>query len=620
MEKPPKPSDPNANIGSELSLDPDNRLRAAPAAAPAKPKGPAPAKPLDEVERALSILDGRHPDAVRVERETQAVLAQKKAVADARLRSERAQMRRRWLLRTGAAALVAVPVVFGAMTYRKRVAHDDAVAARLGPAVAPFAARGFVPVETRAQESVSLAATEPTCFVALSSRDPGDGAVIVDRPGGRLDGEDSVAWCTCGAEQATAHVRDSAAATGGLMVLRTAAPMLGGPHGFAFLDLRPRLVAPAGADCASDALDAWVEKGAQVRAKDTALDEELRSALARSGFTPVGSALPSLPFAIVPVPADSCVLATSASPRDVLGLRLKGGARPLEGVKGPVGLCASHAMSVTVWRDGPGEVVALRVAAGRIGGTHGLREAMPRLGLPNVVTWLSDDDLEWDAAATLRSSGILAAEITGSTDGRPVKEARIVALSIAGATVLNDPPRAVAAASPAADKSYACDVPLSATIRSAVCVQSIELPWRTVGSTGKAGIAEAKLPFWMDGLAAVTEAKALEAEVLTMRLGRRLMADGFEPTIRDGVTEQGAGLVVHGRGGSDGLVAVQLSREAPWVSTCRGKTGDEWTLAGDPGVVSLAANAELELTCTPRAARDHRTVVFRRVAEKPPAH
>jgi hypothetical protein len=95
------------------------------------------------------------------------------------------------------------------------------------------------------------------------------------------------------------------------------------------------------------------------------------------------------------------------------------------------------------------------------------------------------------------------------------------------------------------------------------------------------------------------------------------VADGFETTTMDGVTDVEGGALVTGRGGSDGLVAVQLSRESPWVSPCTNL--DPWTVGGDPAVVSLAPGAQVKLVCSPRAARDHRTVVFRHVPLKSPA-
>ncbi len=605
MSKPPKPSAPRPKIASGVSFvdEPDYRVPLDAGKPPPKAKS---AQPLDEVERALALLDDRHPDAIRVERETQAALAAKKAAADARARSDQAADRRLWLLRAAIAVAVIVPIVAAWVLYSRRADRAKGVLAALAPAVATFASRGFVPMAASrfADESIDLEVSEPTCFIAMASRAPGDGALTVERPAGRLEGEGSIGWCTCGAEAATVRLRDPS--TGGLAVLRAGAADLGGSHGLFFLDPRPHVVA-APLDCGREALDAWIDKAAAVRAKDDALDEELRATLGRAGFAIAGSAPATLPFAIVPGAADSCALAWSSVPRDVLSLRLRGGARPLEGVTGALGFCGSRAESVTVWREGVGELVVERVSASRVGGTHGLREAPPRLGLPGAATaWVSEDDLAWDATAALRASGTLPAEISVSTDGQPVKKARIVALSIAGATVLADAGR---------DAGYACEPTLGPTSRSAVCVQSAALPWRTVGAIGKAGIAEGTLPFWMEAVEGAVDPRALAAQLNVLKLGRRLLMDGFEATTRDGVTEVEGGALVTGRGGSDGVVVVQLSHDPPWASPCT--SGDVWSIDGAPGVVSLAPDAQVRLACAPRAAREHRTVVFRHVAAKP---
>src|SRR5579863_7005898 len=94
----PKPPEPRAKIPSRASLAEEP---------PKAPKGPQPsspeiptAEPLAEVERALSILQGRHPDAVRAERETQLALANKKAEGEARATAARVEERRRWIVRS----------------------------------------------------------------------------------------------------------------------------------------------------------------------------------------------------------------------------------------------------------------------------------------------------------------------------------------------------------------------------------------------------------------------------------------------------------------------------------------------------------------------------------------
>jgi hypothetical protein len=562
-----------------------------------------------EVERALSILHGRHPDAVRAERETLHTLEAKKAEAEARAALAGAEEKRRWIVRGVVGILLTAASVVGWMQYSHRAERAKAVEAALAPALAPYLARGFSRVAPSrfAQDDVELEGSEPSCFIALASQSPGDGAIRIERPSGALEGSDSIAWCTCGAERATARLRDPV--SGGLVVLRIGAPEVGGDHGLFFLDPLPHVTAPPD-ECSHESLDAWIDKGAPVRATDGVLDEEMRGGLARAGFAAAGSAIPSLPFAVVRGVEDTCALAWSTAPEDQLSLRLPGGERPVANVKGPIGFCVSRAQSLTVWRVGTGEVVVERVGASRVGGTHGLREVSPRLGLPAGDAWVSESDLAWDASATLRASGVAAPDITVSTDGRAVNHARLVALSIAGAFVRADAPQ---------DKGYSCEPPLTNTSRNAVCVQPTALPWHIVGAVGKAGIAESALPFWMQAFTGMTDPDALAGQLSLVKLGRRLAADGFEATTLDGVTEVEGGAVVTGRAGDDAIVAVQLTRDAPWISPCG--TGDAWPLDGDPAIVSLAPGAQVKLACSPRAAgaKDRRTVVFRHAAANKPA-
>jgi hypothetical protein len=590
----PNPPPPRGKIPSRASVPDD----------PPKP----PAEPLAEVERALSILHGRHPDAVRAERETNIALSAKKAATEELAKRARVEEKRRWITRGVVGVLVTVAATVAWSQYSKRRDRATAVEAALAPLIAPYLSRGFTRVSPSrfAEERLELEGTDPTCFVALASRSPGDGAMTVERPSGALDGVDSVAWCSCGAESATARLDHPKA--GGIAVLRASAPELGGDHGLFFLDPRPHVIATPD-ECSHESLDAWIDKGAPVRANDGALDEETRGALARAGFAAAGSAIPALPFAVVRGADDTCALALSTSADDLLSLRLPGGQRPIAEVKGPIGFCSSHATNLSVWRKGVGEVVIERVGAGRVGGTLGLRELLPRLGMPAVEPWVSEGDLAWDASATLRASGIASPEITVSTDGRAVTQAHLIALSIAGAMVRPDT---------TGSSGFACEPPLTRESRSAICVQSAALAWHVAGAVGKAGIAEATLPFWMRAFSGATDPAALAAQLSLVKLGRRLATDGFDATTLDGVTEIEGGAIVTGRAGDDAIVAVQLTREAPWASPC--STGDPWRMDSDPGIVSLAPGAQLKLACEPKVtgARDRRTVVFRHVAASPP--
>jgi hypothetical protein len=586
-------------------------------AKPAKPAEPVeqkpPAESLAEVERALSVLHGRHPEAVRAERETQAALLEKRASSEAVASHIARQEKRAWVMRLATGAVVIALAGWAWRAYSGRAARGAAVEASLAPVVARLASLGFsrAAASRFAVDAVELSADESTCFVALASRAPGDGALRVERPSGTLEGVDSIAWCTCGAERATARL-GTLESPGGLFVLRIPAAEVGGDQGLFFMDPRANVIAPPD-ECGGVSLDAWIDKGrAPVTPDDSALSTSLRSSLEKNGFHPVASARASLPFAVAPGTPETCILAWSTNVGDALSLRVQGGERPIEGAKGAIGACTEGPKSTTVWRSGSGVLVVERVAAARIGGVHGLREAASRLGFDRGVTWVQATDLGWDASSTLRASGVPAPEIAVSVGGNSVTHARLLALSIAGAMVRADGP----------DDAWACEPPLTRESTHAVCVQSKSLAWHVVGSVGKAGIAEATLPFWMSTFAEMTDPAALRDELAVLKLGRSLVATGFEATTLEGVTETPGGAEVTGRSGDDAIVALALKREAPWVVPCvlDGEAGSPWESLDQPSAIPLGPGEKASLVCGARRgeSRDKKTVVFRHPTGAPP--
>ncbi|HEX3346193.1 MAG TPA: hypothetical protein VHS09_16535, partial [Polyangiaceae bacterium] len=104
------------------------------------PKPPAPPPTgLDEVERALSILEGRHPEHERTRRETMAAAEERRHELDRDLAAS--ARRRRWravLLAASVLALGAVTAV-GWKVYRR--SRDLRLA--LDPVESPFLAHGM---------------------------------------------------------------------------------------------------------------------------------------------------------------------------------------------------------------------------------------------------------------------------------------------------------------------------------------------------------------------------------------------------------------------------------------------------------------------------------------------
>jgi len=490
--------------------------------------------------------------------------------------------------------------VLGVLATRQVIAGRS-VDAALASAVATYEGRDFVGVSPSFfdQERLEVAVDRPSCFIALAVGGSGEKSLVVARPSGTVTGEGSVGWCTCGPEDDTVHV-ESALGSAGVRVLRAEAGEVGGDYGLFLLEPPPRATAPPG-ECAGKELEGWIRAGkAKPKLEDGGLSGPLRGKLAENGFALAATAPTARSFALVLGVKDSCWLAWSGDPADTLTVRTPDGKVRLEAIKGAVGSCAEQPTSAMVGRDGRGTVFVAEVAAGRIGGAHGLREAATRLGFTSIATWVNPSELSWDAAATLRADKISAPEIEISTDGHAIGQARFVALSLAGATVHPEGE---------ADVAYACEPALAAGVPDALCVQGTGLRWDL---QGPGGVAESALPFWMHTFEAAIDPRALRVELALAKLGRRLAAEGFEPTILGGLTEPDGSIVILGQPGDDAVVAVDLARETPWAIPC--SDGPPWSIVGDPRRVGLGAGAKLRLSC-PRGAASARieghAVVFR---------
>jgi hypothetical protein len=475
------------------------------------------------------------------------------------------------------------------------------VDAEIMPLAGPYLGKGFamIPTPVFGQESLVLVADHPTCFVALAARGKAGGPVAVERPAGTTRGEGSLGWCTCGEEQA----RVSAAGSDGVRVLRAESSEVGGDFGLLLLSPKPSALSAPGPCAAREFDGSLAARKVDAHASDTALAAPVRRNLAESGFSPVASAAPDVPLALVPVEKDACILAWGTDPEATLGFDLLTGEMPLAKVRGAIGVCSENGLHLLVRREGRGFLIVERVLAARIGGTLGLHEVTQRiLSLP-VSSWVGASDLDWDAAATLRAAKISAPEIEFPKDGHPVPQARLVALSTDGAPT-----------GPEGDPAepYMCEPKLGPGVQGALCAQASPLGWR-VGQTGPTrGVAAAALPFWMQPFESAIEPTVLGAELAMAKLARGLTAKGFEPTILEGTIELDDAITVMGRPGEDAIVAVDLIREPPWAFPCT--DGPPWDLAGEPRRVPVLAGVKKTLSC-PRARGASReqgnAVVFR---------
>jgi hypothetical protein len=573
------------------------------------PKPPAPTPPppagLAEVERALSVLEGRHPEHERIRRETVAA-AEQRGHALAKDRAVRARRRRR------RAAAIACTVI--ALTTAGRVGwwivrRARVIRASLEREEAPLVSRGATEIasnELSARNTLEVDLPGPSCLVAVSTA----GAVRVQRGGTSLQASPSVGWCSC----APGHVTlEASGERPGLGLLRLDARDFGGPLARPWAQATPSVWGTGGGECAEAMLDDWLAARRGPRPTFDAHWLEARperASLARAGFRPVSDVEPGRPFGVVDSAADQCTLAVGRA-EDELSLRVRGGERPVAHAHGAMAWCGRAAETTTVWREGWREgassVIVLSAPAGRVGGLLGARECAD-LGGVHVspdATWLRDEDLAWDATSLMQVSAL--AEITSAPlpiePGAAAWDVTALARS-AGARVAWAPSGVV----------IACDPPLLAPSpeRTSMCATAGPVSWwrRT---EAPASLGHAPLPFWLSLFESHHEPDAIARIPALLALARRLAREGFEPTVLEGVTELADGVRVVGRAGEDQVVAVGLGPKAPWAFPyARG--GVAWHLGDPPRVVSLQPGVALKLVASPppdAPLEKRRTIVFR---------
>ena len=228
----------------------------------AKPPEP-PTSELDEVERAISALAGRHPEHERTRRETAVAVEQRRRTLEQELAANAKRRRRRLLIITAnvlavsLAAAVVWRLVARTGRIRESLAHDES----------PFLAQGFQELAANhLSASRTLEADVPgsSCFVALAT----DGDVVVQAgAASTLSASRSVGWCGCVPGHVTVQAARSGETSAGLAVLRidgsvaggvvdgvdgsfaTALPGVGSPQEWLWLTTAvPRLTWPRGAN------------------------------------------------------------------------------------------------------------------------------------------------------------------------------------------------------------------------------------------------------------------------------------------------------------------------------------------------------------------------------------
>jgi len=592
------------------------------AAPPPKPKPKQTPEDLAEVERALSVLHGRHPEHERVRREDEEKRAHRKAELDAESTLETQRIRsRRALVGVGIAA-VGVVVVAGGVFVRSELARRG----RIEEASEPYRPMGFAVVETSSRgEPSTIEANVPAgCLLVTSSTSSMNGEKVrLAHAGGAVEGPAPLLTCLCEG----GHVSVSADAKGGdgLTLLTAEASMLGGSRAFAFLPFKPGTMGQSDQACAEGSLDAWLDEKRWMQEASAGAARPLapvdaaasqrwlaadskRAALRGAGFDLRAMLKPDAPFAVVEVPAESCVFLAVENPDDKPTLRMKGGALAVGPAAGNAAWCTSAEASVLAQREGAGELAVLIAPAARVGGLAGVREMTARAGMTLGAATVPAGDRGWSAKQVLLASAIPESLITlaNAPDLGGDPEARIVAVSV-------ERPKTLVAETPPDVFSF-CEPQLD-TAFATVCAFSGPQKWRVDGADVVAGVARAKHPFWLFGLQGVNEPMALKMETQLVNLARRLRREGFEPTTIEGVTELDKGVEILGRANEDAIVALALAPTAPWVFPYTDRPDATWNLESEPRIIPIKPLERITLTATtktlaPKATR--RTVVFRR--------
>lgn len=544
---------------------------------------------LDEVERALSVLGGRHPNQVRAEREAHEATAKRAKEHEARLADDR----KRALKRNAIIGVVVVVLgASGGIAWRMSAARS-AIDAKMTTEIAPFVAAGFDALPRgsfAAQDRADVTTVAGDCYAFVAA----DGAQMkIERPVGSAGAKGSAVVCTCASENIVV-VTAGGAPVRALHVVGTA---LGGSRAIAYRFEKPPTVVAGDEACADDALAAFA-RTTHKQEKDGAWLAS-HAAFASSGFTTVASAPEKLPFAFIEPTPSRCFIAAGGDM--TLWAITDQIQKPLHG-KDAIGWCAEKETTFAVEHAG-GPVTIASVPSKRIGGLIGLREIAARAGV-SMSTWVRDEERGEIAADALRASVVPdpTAVACQTIEAAQAKDARVFVFSSATHESFTS-----------SEADFRCAPALGEP--DALCVELRALTWHAPPPGVVCGAAYGSLPFWMSALAESHDAAAVDAELALVGFARKMSQRGFSPSVIEGVTERESSVEILGRSGDDAIVAVGLWPVAPYIHPYSDDA--PWTFDDEPRVIPLAGGARVSLPVpkitngATMPVEKRRTVVFR---------
>ena len=562
---------------------------------PPLPPKPSPSSPqgLEEVERALSVLGGRHPEAVRAERESNEATRKRREEVEAQVARQGTRTKARNVA-LGILGLVGLGLVGLVFVWRSKVRQRDGAFAALEK---DYAALGFKEVDGLEGTSFTFDTDDGACYAIVAGPEGSGTSVTVDRGAQKAVAKGAALLCACGVE--------SVAVTAGapVRVLRGSAVDLGGLRALTFQLTAPTIVAGSDA-CDADQLGAWIRAGKPPKGPVRKGLLDAHAKLRELGFDSLPGTAAPFPFAVLEPRADRCYLAVAEKEGTTLSLTPMDGAAVISGRRA-VGVCDAKGEPWLIRRDGAGEIDVVSAEGKRVGGLLGFRETLQSASI-DATLWVRDDEHGFFAEETLRASLVPDAKHIASAALLAVQapDARVVALSVKGGHMY--------VADGDADAAFRCAPTLRAESPETLCVQTKVQSWHLPTPDTVGAIAYGPLPFWMSGHQSVKSAEVLPPQLDLLSLARRLSARGFEPTIIEGITEKANGVEILGRSSEDAIVAVGVWPSPPWVYAYT--DGPAWNLEDEPHVVPLRGGDKVLLSATPMptiAPAQRRTVVFR---------